>query len=320
MTCTSNRLVSRIEASMRWKRGQRLKLVSETDASGPTREIFSQVRKSLGVPVIPTLYQAYAAFPQFLEAHWRAFRPVLQSRQFFLLGSRLSAECYTRAHNYLNIHSFRHRDVPPQIPALLPLPQVLDYYQYLDPLLLLISAAQMRAFDGPVGRPERSAEPAEHPEFDREPSLLGDEHASLELQRSWNERKRALELTLVPDEHRALSCWPEFYDEYWAALKGLLDSPVYADCQYRLADSALSAAVELPVRVETSITQLLDAGMSDEQVASVVHINQAFMQAMTGLVLDITFARIGCEKDAAETARHLTEQVQEKISSPIRAA
>ncbi len=204
---------------MRWKRVQRLKLVSETEAPARTREILRDVRESLGIPVIPKLYEAYAAFPDFLIAHWEAFRPAIQSRQFFLLGSRLAAESYTRAHNYFEIRAIGRRETSSQVPTTLSISQVLEYYQYLDPLLLLIVAAQMQAFEGPVGQPLRSAEPAHHAEFAAAPPTLCDGNASAQLQRSWGERKRLLELAVVSDEHRALACWPEFYVEYWAALK-----------------------------------------------------------------------------------------------------
>lgn len=312
-----------IEASMRWKRGQRLKLVSETDAPSPARAILREVRDSLGVPVAPMLYQAYAAFPQFLELHWQAFRPAMQSRQFFLLGSRLAAESYTRAHNYFEIRGLPRPAANGQATALLPVTQVLDYYQYLDPLLLLIAAAQMQAFEGPVGQPAHDAEPAGHPEFRVAPSLLGDELASPDLQRSWNERKRQCELAFIPDEHRALANFPSFYAHYWTALKALLQSPVYADCQYRLADSALDMASELPARVETELAQLLDAGLTDEQATSLTRINQAFVEALTGLVLDITVARIGCEGGPpSEQSPHKPPLVErpEKTGSPVRAA
>ena len=147
---------------MRWKRGHRLRLVSENDAPPVIRAIFDEVRHSLGLPVIPTLYQAYAASPTFLAAHWEAFRPVVQSRQFFTLGARLAAESYTRAHSYFDIPSLTMCDVRSEVSAKLPIAQVLDYYQYLDPLLLLISSAQMQALEGAVGQ-EGSLEPANTP-------------------------------------------------------------------------------------------------------------------------------------------------------------
>jgi len=88
--------------NMRWKRGNRLRLVSEDEAPSRTRKIFDEVRRDLGLPVVPVLYQAYAVFPEFLELHWEAFRPVVQSRQFFQLGARLAAETYTRAQLFSN--------------------------------------------------------------------------------------------------------------------------------------------------------------------------------------------------------------------------
>jgi hypothetical protein len=279
---------------MRWKRGNRLRLVSEREAPPVTRVIFDEVRHSLGLPIVPTLYQAYAAFPGFLSAHWEAFRPVLQSRQFFILGARLAAESYTRAHSYFDIPSLTMCDVRSEVSAKLPIAQVLDYYQYLDPLLLLISSAQMQALEGTVGQ-EGSPEPANHPEFPVAPCFLHEEQATAALHRIWDERRRVLEVAFVSDEHRALACWPDLYCDYWRSLKSLLQSPLYADCQYRIGQSAWDMARELPVRVETGVTQLLEAGMESEELSSLARINEAFMQAMTGLVLDVTVARIGCD-------------------------
>lgn len=317
-----------IEDHMRWKRGSRLKLVSEAEAPSRTREIFGELRECLGLPVVPKLYQAYAAFPKFLELHWRAFRPAFESRQFLLLGARMAAESYTRAHNYFDIPSMSGWHTTSDISTTLSISQVLDYYQYLDPLLLLITATQMQAFEGPVGRAHSNPETAAHPEFPVAPCLLQDDQASAGLQRSWAERRRVLELAFISDEHRALACWPEFYQEYWATLKELLLSPVFADCQYRLADSALNMVAELPVRVETSVAQLLDAGLTEEQLTAVARLNDSFVQALTGLVLDITFARIGVEKGATkaeptplpkEPATDPTDPGK-KAGSPIRAA
>jgi hypothetical protein len=320
---------------MRWKQGSRLKLVSESDLPTRTRALLREVRESLGVPVVPKLYQAFAAYPKFLEVHWKAFRPAIQSRQFFVLGARLAAESYTRAHNYFDIPPLRHSESASPASSRLSISQELDYYQYLDPLLLLIAAAQMQAFDGSVGNDRGKAERAVHPDFVVAPSLLDDAKASPALQRSWQERTRLLELAFISDEHRALACWSDFYLKYWGALKGVLHSPVYADCQYRLADSALNMTAELPVRIETGVAELMESGLSEEDVASVTRINELFVQALTGLVLDITFARIGFEKGAstepraqAPTREPLHEANQpppetppkKKARSPIRAA
>ncbi len=294
-TLQSDSPFSSSNTSMRWKRGSRLRLVSEADASPRAREIFAQVRERLGVPIVPPLFQAYAVFPEFLELHWRSFHPLIESRQFFVLGARLAAECYTRAHNYFAIDSLAGRKAEPAENVTPPLPQVLDYYQYLDPLLLLITAAQMLAFEGTAGVSAEAPDSARHASFPVAPRLLSDSEATAAVQRIWEERRRILELAFVSDEHRALACWPEFYQRYWAGMKDLLQSPLYTDCQYRIGESATKLVRELPVPVDTAIPQLLDAGLDNDQVYSLVRVNEAFLQALTGLLLDITFARIGLE-------------------------
>ncbi len=314
---------------MRWKRGNRLRLVSESEAPAHTREIFSEVREAFGLPVVPALYQAYAVFPEFLEVHWEAFRPVVQTRQFFLLGARLAAESYTRAHNYFEVCGVPWADAGTNSAEVLPISQVLDYYQYLDPLLLLIAAAQMQAFEGSIGEVRENPDGAQHPAFPVAPRLLGDVEATPAVQRIWDERRRILELAFVSDEHRALANWPDLYQQYWVAMKELLRSPLYADCQYRIGESAIRLAREMPCCVETPILQLLDAGLNDEEVSSLSRMNEALMQALTGLVLDVSFARIGYDggtRVSAASSHSESEAAQRKSSSgasagsPTRAA
>ena len=309
---------------MRWRRGNRLKLVGEAEAAPRTREILDEVRHSLGLPIAPLLYQAYAAYPEFLEIHWQAFRPAVQSRQFFLCGARLAAESYTRVHNYFDVDSLAARELHSNQGPGLSLAQVLDYYQYADPLLLLIATAQLQAFEGAVGSDQSAPERPQHPSFPVSPRLLDDSAASLGLQRIWNERRRMMDLAFISDEHRAMACWPAFYDGYWRELQELMRSPLFTDCQQRIGESALGLVPELPARIETGLPQLLDAGLSDEQAASVVHINEALCHAFSGLVLDISFARVayegGTHREGRPHPRSVGEAETKASGSPTQAA
>jgi hypothetical protein len=137
------------------------------------------------------------------------------------------------------------------------------------------------------------------------------------VQRIWEERRLLHNLSFVSDEHRALARWNQFYQEYWNELKSLLQSPLGNDAQYRIADSAWGLARELPGRVETPITDLLDDGIGGEEVTSLVRINQALAQAYSGLMLDVTFARIGCE---GGTVRKEEPAASRAERTPTRAA
>jgi hypothetical protein len=284
---------------MRWKKGRRLKLVREAEASPGIRAIFAEVRHALGVPEVPMLYQAYAALPKFLELHWQAFRPAIQSRQFFRMGERLNAEAYTRAQSYFDIPDLTsgdpHQAVNGDFLQHGYLSRTLEYYQYLDPLLLLITVAQMQAFDGTVGCLRDDSEAGNPVSFTTAPELAPLDGANSILFRIWEERRQMLDVAFVSDEHRALAMWPELYRRYWTALKNLVVSPLYADCQFRIGESAWQLVEDLPVQVETEIPRLLEAGITDEEVCHLARINESLITALTGLLLDITFLRIACE-------------------------
>jgi hypothetical protein len=304
---------------MKWKKGNRLRLVSEAEAPAPTRAIFAEVRHCLGVPAIPLLYQAYASVPLFLELHWRAFQAVLQTRKFFVLADRLAAEAYTRAQSYFDVPDRRQDYVALRADEAEPaLPYVLDYYQYLDPLLLLITVAQMQAFDGTLGQPASEMRSQDRRNFPVVPRLAPENGESPAIGKIWEERRRFLRLPFVPEEHRALAMWPELYQRCWAALQPVTQSPLYTDCQFRIGESAWGLVQELPVTVETDISTLLDAGLSDEQVSSLSRINESLMSAFTALLLDVTFTRISLEGGSHQQSWPV--QRDEKITPKVHAA
>lgn len=291
---------------MRSKKGSRLRLVSEAEASPEVRAIFDEVRHALGVPVVPVLYQAYAAVPRFLELHWQAFRPALQRRQFFHMGERLAAEVYTRSQSYFEIPGLR---MQPDLGGeaadaeAFPLARALEYYQYLDPLLLMVTVTQMQAFDGPVGCSEPDGVAGGHRMFALAPDLAGLDFGTASVQGIWEERRRSLDLPFVPEEHRAAAMWPTLYQQCWGALKDVVASPLYADCQFRIGESAWLLVRDLPVQIETEIPRLIEAGITDDEICSLARINEWFIAAFTGLLLDVTFLRIACE-GGSHAARH----------------
>src|SRR5215475_1444949 len=88
------------------KRQRRITLIPESQAQGRVFEIYQEIKAALGVPQVNLLFQAYGAFPAFLELHWQAMRAVLQTTEFFQYADRLRAEAYTRAHNYFTVPDF----------------------------------------------------------------------------------------------------------------------------------------------------------------------------------------------------------------------
>jgi len=305
---------------MSWKRGSRLKLVTEADAMPPTCAIFDEVRHSLGVSDVPILYQAYAAVPKFLELHWEAWRPAMSSHMFFRMGERLAAETYTRAQSYFAIPDSRMLRESADAAEITGLLGALRYYQYLDPLLALITAAQMQAFDGVVGTPVDQVEGGSPNSIVRAPELAAYQRAATGLQRVWEERRRTLDLPFIPDEHRAAAMWPALYQQCWAGLKELISSPLYADCQYRIGESAWGMVRDLPVAVDTEISRMVEAGLSAEEISQVARINESLFAAFTGMLLDVTFMRIACEGGSQTERRGLKQDSHQEERAGIQAA
>ena len=82
---------------------------------------------------------------------------------------------------------------------------------------------------------------------------------------------------------------------------------------------------ELPASIEMDIAQLLDVGMDDEGLSALVSTNEAFVQALSGLVLDVTFARIASEGGTRSECHRsqkppAADTRRKKTSSPTRAA
>src|SRR5258706_12662783 len=89
------------------RKGLKRAPVAEVDARGRTREIYGEIKDALGVPHVDVVFQAYGAYPEFLELLWTSARPALRTQDFFVLAERLRADAYTRPPSYLAVPDFR---------------------------------------------------------------------------------------------------------------------------------------------------------------------------------------------------------------------
>ncbi len=54
------------------------KLISDEEATGKVKEIFEEIKKTLGIDFVPNLYRAMAPIPEYLEAQWNKTRVTMQ--------------------------------------------------------------------------------------------------------------------------------------------------------------------------------------------------------------------------------------------------
>ncbi|HKD14412.1 MAG TPA: halocarboxylic acid dehydrogenase DehI family protein, partial [Candidatus Angelobacter sp.] len=67
---------------MNWKR-HKLRLVTEKEARGRTKEIFEEIKQAMGVPHVNIIFQALASFPEFFNHFWKTAKPLLHTQEFF---------------------------------------------------------------------------------------------------------------------------------------------------------------------------------------------------------------------------------------------
>ncbi len=296
-SCDIKPVAAHIEVLMAWKRGNRLRLVPEREAQGRTAEIYQEIKTALGLPHVSLIFQAYAAYPPFLEMHWARLRPLVSTREFFAIADRLRADAYTRMHNYFDIPDLRARMEALRLSpgAQQEVTELIELFHYANPLLLLIESAQLQAFEGPVGSITEATAPAEHAVFENPPIRVGEEVASPTVRKLYDEIKHTLDVPLVGTTFRALARWPDFLAAYWEVLRGILQSPMYQECLHGIRESATQLARELPGPFELPLDQLADAGMPDEGIASVVRITEVFVKELAAMLLHIVVAKIGME-------------------------
>jgi len=54
-----------------------IKMIDENDASGKVKEIYDEIKKSLGIDFVPNLYKVMAHNPDYLEVNWNKSKTVM---------------------------------------------------------------------------------------------------------------------------------------------------------------------------------------------------------------------------------------------------
>ena len=280
---------------MTWRKGNRLRLVSETEADEATRQIFSEIKRALGVPRLELFYPALAVYPAFLRLHWDTVRQIAWSQELETAADRLRADAYTRAHNYFQIPDLSaHARMKPDGPG--DLAAVADFYDGVEPLLLTLACYQMQTLEGSAGQPGASVTP--HPPREPLPApscAVEETSAPPALKKKYEEIRRTLGVPFVNPEYCAFACWPEFLNAYWDALRQMMGSPIYDECCYGLRSTAWTLASKLPGPAELSLEQLTDAGMTAEDVSSIARILELFVSNLSAQLLNIATAKIALE-------------------------
>lgn len=55
-----------------------VKMIEESEAAGKVREVYAEIKESLGIDFVPNMYKAMAHRPGFLESQWGKTKAVMR--------------------------------------------------------------------------------------------------------------------------------------------------------------------------------------------------------------------------------------------------
>ena len=298
------------------------KLVPETLAQGRIREIYDDIKRLFGVPHVNVIFQAYAASPKFLDVLWRTLRPAVETAEFFACADRLRASAVTIMHNYYPVPDLcaRIKEMQFSEGAQNELTNLVQLFCYGDSLMLLFVATASRAMDSPVGTGQPGQPAERRAPVQERPVVLDDAQSPPATLRIFEDIRSTLGFAFVNSDYRALARWPDFLQQYWTALKPIVQSPLYPKHMADMRDAALSFAAELPGTYDLTVSRLEEAGLESEEAAEMARISDVFLDNLSGMALNIAVAKLSLEDGTTSINSRKQPQPSSNQPEPSSAA
>lgn len=270
-----------------------IQLVREPDASDErVKEAFRDLKESLRVSFVDSMFLAYASTPRFLDYTWRRLRPSMSSSPLVEQGRRIAdladkgvAE-WAIADHAAELHARNYGDAD-----LRKLREIVEMFHGMLPKLAIVAQALDIALGGePVGGGGVSHPPM-HEDRDRlvtdfrglHVPLADEREAPLRVRTIFEEMQRSTGLSFLSTAHRALGAYPDWLEVFWSDSKPLLADVRRRDLCDRVDAAAREAALQLPYPLY----------LPQSEFDPMVPVNDVFRSLVPGLIVDVAVARHG---------------------------
>ncbi|HEX5434763.1 MAG TPA: halocarboxylic acid dehydrogenase DehI family protein [Candidatus Angelobacter sp.] len=285
---------------MPWNRNK-LNMVSESDAKGETARIFADLKDTLGIPHVSMVFRVLASLPRFFPLFWKAARPMLQTGEFFTAADQIRADAHHRMQTRFAVPNLQSKltEMGFTPGAQEEVKDVVELYEYVNPVLLLNLSALMEGLEHPAGPPRHGNLPAQHPSHPGRPILVDERVAPEPTRKLYDDIKQTMGTPYLNTSYITFGRWPDFLREYWNSLKPIIGSANYEEQRAALREFALNATRELPEAIHLSPADLGRAGIGEDEQNMAVQAAHFFLNLLSKQVLNIAFARVGLEGGAA---------------------
>lgn len=282
---------------MGWKKGQAVRLVPPSEATGRVLEVYRDMQRTLGVPHISSFFQFLGTQPRFLDRFWTSIRPLAQSQAFFSCANRLRAGAYTRVHSYFQVPDLKSEIIRLEfnLGAQEELKDCINFFCYSVPMSLLFASLLSESFEGPVGNPNVPLTPAPSPKPHRHIIMVEEDTARPTVKEIFADIRSSTDSDVVHTVYRAFARWPDFLQSYWTGVKPITVSQLFQHCGSLVREDALQLVGELPGPVEFNSYDLSELGMRESEVGSLIRITDMFVHSLSTALLNVNVARIAID-------------------------
>jgi hypothetical protein len=259
-----------------------VRLYAPTDVSSGIRAIFEDARDALGIPWVPEVVRALAAYPRYLELAWPQLRPNLDQAGFALsaafIGDRaldFVREIYEPTYTPEEAHAVTDAE---------PLRDTMRALHYGAPQVMLLSGALLEALKFPTaggkGRPgAREGLHAERLMRHADCTEVEEGDASPAVAAVYADIRTVTAIPYVPVEFRAIARWPAYLEMAWGDIKHLVPHPAYRLRRRSLSYYAAGGTHYFTQPVRLGADALREAGLAAGDVEGLRELLQVFVAA-----------------------------------------
>jgi hypothetical protein len=266
------------------------------------REAFRNVKASLRMPTVSSLFEAYATAPRFFDVVWRRLRPSLLAASFVERSLRIAVLAESGIASWpvadhaalLHARNLSEGD-------LRRMRAIADLFRNVNPKLLIVALAVDGALAGGsvggVGSPgPRHPGDSDDIGYDHRTLVMPaveEGEAPLRVRTIFEDLKTVTGVPFVNSEYRTIASSPDWLEVWWRDCKPAIADPRYAALCRAILDEAGAAANELPYRLTLSPSLLAANDVDAAERARLAAVNKIFCDLLPGLIVNTAIARKG---------------------------
>jgi hypothetical protein len=257
-----------------------LQEIPEAQAEGKVKEIYEDVKRTLRVPAVGSIFRVLALQPDYLQMAWRAVKPNVQTVFFEERSDELRRLAVDAA------YAVKNRPLPADPNSVRPVVSVPHYA--LAKLFLVTSSLR-------VASTGQQPQLLKLPEAEKRQIAPGVPEAATVLAGQQTDDAEAanpvfddimttLRLPSLGSAFRALGRWPDFLGSGWEAWKSSMQAEEcrrYRQILYRTSEDAINS---LPFRMEIYPHALRHAGLSEADIDAVRRALDSYHRALPDLM------------------------------------